>query len=431
MFSRRQLLTLFSIMVVLSLPGLAAGERPRPGPGRNNAAPHPTAISAIQVQPATLDELLQCLIGPNVEVANAVLNAAPGTAGRFTGGSTIVGLEDGIVLSSGNISTLAGPNLADDTSYDNGFPGDTDLDHLIPGYTTFDATFLEFDFTCDNPTVVSFQYVFASEEFNEWVGSPYNDVFGFFLNGTNIAVAPAVCSGAGLAVAINTVNCEEPYNPPNGPNCDCYRNNDLSDGGGLIDTEMDGLTQVFYATALILPGDNHIKLAIADAGDPVYDSNVMLTCQSFTCGEAPLTGACCFGPADDDCFLLSEAQCHAQGGSYLGDGVPCTSGPCEDWTGVDDAASAGVMQLVAAPNPSHGVTTIMYSLEAPGFVTIDVFDTAGGRVRRLAHGSDGAGPHAITWDGRDEDRRLVTSGTYFVRLTIGGASVVERFTIMR
>jgi flagellar hook capping protein FlgD len=430
MLSGKQLLTLFSVMIVVNLPGLAAGERPRPGPGRNNALPHYPGANAIVVQPATIDELLQCLIGPNVEIANAVLNAAPGTAGLFTGGSTIVGLDEGIVLSSGNIVTLVGPNLADETSYDNGYPGDADLDGLIPGYTTYDATILEFDFSCDNPTVVSFQYVFASEEYNEWVGSPFNDVFGFFLNGTNIAVSPAVCSGSGLPVAINTVNCEEPYNPPNGPNCDCYRNNDLSDGGGLIDTEMDGLTQVFYANAVIQPGDNHIKLAIADAGDPVYDSNVILTCQSFTCGAAPSTGGCCFGPGDDDCFLLSEAQCHAQGGSYLGDGVPCTSGPCEDWTAVDDAASA-VLRLVAAPSPSPGVTTINYSLEVSGFVTIDVFDAAGSRVRRLAQGSDAAGPHAIAWDGRDESGRSVASGTYFVRLTTGRVSLVERFVILR
>jgi hypothetical protein len=223
-----------------------------------------------------------------------------------------------------------GPNIADDLSFNNGYPGDADLDGLIPGYQTFDATILEFDFTCLQPTVISFQYVFASEEYNEYVASEFNDVFGFFLNGTNIALVPADCSSPGIPVAINNVNCENPYNPPNGPNCGCYRNNDLSDGGGSVNTEMDGLTQVFYASAQIVPGTNHIKLAIADAGDWVLDSNVMISCQSFVCEAPPVTGACCLG---DDCFLIGQEQCVTQGGVYLGDGVPCSPNPCEPTAG--------------------------------------------------------------------------------------------------
>ncbi|MFN8179785.1 MAG: choice-of-anchor L domain-containing protein [bacterium] len=321
------------VLSALTLLGLgfavaaSAAERPHPGPGRNNSVPHSPATQVV-VQEATLDQLLQCLIGPGVQVSNAVLTAAPGAAGLFTGGGPIIGIDQGLLLSSGNIVTLVGPNLLDDTSYDNAFPGDPDLDALIPGYTTFDATILEFDFSCVDPTVVSFQYVFGSEEYNEWVGSQYNDVFGFFLNGVNIATVPAICSNAGIPVAINNVDCENPYNPPAGPNCGCYRNNDLTDGGGAINTELDGLTQVFYATAKIQPGTNHLKLAIADAGDHVLDSDVMLHCQSFTCAAPPATGACCFGPLSDDCLLLGQQQCIKEGGVYLGDGVTCSPSPC-------------------------------------------------------------------------------------------------------
>jgi hypothetical protein len=136
---------------------------------------------------------------------------------------------------------------------------------------------------------------------------------------------PAVCSSPGIPVAINNVDCLDPYDPPNGPNCDCYRNNALPEGGGAIDTEMDGLTQVFYATAQIQPGTNHLKLAIADCGDGIYDSNVMIACQSFTCSAPPRTGACCFA---GDCFLLSGIDCLGQGGIYHGDDVPCYPSPC-------------------------------------------------------------------------------------------------------
>ena len=270
-------------------------------------------------------ELLQCLLGPDVTVTNAVLIAAAPAAGTFVGALDVIGFDQGIILSSGDIGTLAGPNTGDATSTDNLAPGDADLESLIPGYTTYDAAILEFDFECTTAQNVVFQYAFGSEEYNEWVNTPYNDVFGFFLNGTNIALAPIGCSNAGSPVSINNVNCGNPY-VGMGPNCDCFRNNDLDDGGGSINTELDGLTQVFYATGTIQSGTNHIKIAIADAGDQVLDSDVMIRCQSFTCGSVPTTGACCL--PSGQCVTLTLDDCTANGGTYYGDFVACTPSLC-------------------------------------------------------------------------------------------------------
>ncbi len=300
-------------------------QRPVATPGRPIQVSRPFQTTGIQVQEAGLAQLLQCLLGPGVQVSNATLTAAPSAAGLFTGGALILGIDQGIVLTSGNITTLVGPNLSDNTSFDNNLPGDPDLDALIPGYKTYDATILEFDFSCQNPASVSFQYVFGSEEYNEWVGSPYNDVFGFFLNGINIAAVPALCSNGGIPVAINNVDCQYPFSPPNGPNCDCYRNNALPEGGGSINTELDGLTQVFYATGQIQPGVNHMKIAIADAGDHILDSAVMIRCQTFVCAAAPSIGGCCEGT---ECFLKSQQECQDDHGTYLGDGVPCATPSC-------------------------------------------------------------------------------------------------------
>lgn len=309
-------------ILALAFPLVALGAaRPQP---RQDRPPRPK-VSAVQVQPADLNQIVQCLMGPNVEVSNAVLIAAPNAAGLFIGGTPAFGINQGVVLSTGNVTSIMGPNLWDDVSTDNSLPGDPDLDALIPGYVTFDATILEFDFECPDPTATSFQYVFTSDEYNEWVDTDFNDVFGFFLNGVNIAITPAICSSGGIPVAINNVNCGNPFAPPGGLNCDCYRNNALPDGGGTIDTEMDGLTQVFYATGQIQPGVNHMKIAIADAGDHVYDSNVLLRCQSFVCGEPPPVGACC---TPDECYLLDAVECIDEGGVYLGDGRTCYPDPC-------------------------------------------------------------------------------------------------------
>ncbi len=299
-------------------------------PAGTNYTP-PAGPRTISVVPAsTAQELLQCLVGPDVTILSATLTTAAGAAGTFSGALGVIGFDQGIILSSGNIATLVGPNTVDNATTQNGLPGDPDLDNLIPGFTTYDATILEFRFSCESSQNVSFQYVFGSEEYNEWVDSDYNDVFGFFLNGVNIADVPAVCSNPNIPVAINNVNCGNPY-VGSGPNCDCYRNNDLDDGGGAIDSEMDGLTQVFFATAAINPGINSIKIAIADAGDDVLDSNVMIRCESFTCAAPPPVGACCL--SSGACITLTYDDCSLQGGSYYGDLVPCVPNPCAQPTG--------------------------------------------------------------------------------------------------
>ena len=249
-------------------------------------------LSMICIDPPNLtpEDLVNMLIGPGVTVTNVTFTGANCAVGTFTGGSGIIGFESGIILSSGDIGLVRGPNTYDDTSWDNGLPGDEDLEELIPGFTTYDASVLEFDFTCESGAELQFQYILTSEEYNEWVFQYYNDVFGFFLNGVNIAVVPGTDN---TPVSIDNINCGNPYDPPNdGNNCNLFINNDLSDNGGYINTEMDGLTLVFTATESISAGQqNHIKLAIADAGDRVLDSNMFLVANSFTC--ALPRGACC------------------------------------------------------------------------------------------------------------------------------------------
>lgn len=314
---------ILALLVSLALTGAALAAEGRPT-GTNYVAKRGGGAN-LATPAASATELLQCLLGPGVTVTNATLTAAPMAAGTFNGTLGVIGFDQGIILSSGDINTLTGPNTGDAASTVNAGIGDPDLESLVPGYTTYDAAILEFDFTCSSAQDVVFQYVFGSEEYNEWVDTPFNDVFGFFLNGTNIAVAPAGCSGAGSPVSINNVNCGNPYVGA-GPSCNCYRNNDLEDGGGSINTELDGLTQVFFATGTILPGTNHIKIAIADCGDQVLDSDVMIRCQSFTCGGAPITGACCL--SSGQCVTLTSGDCAANAGTYHGDLSSCVPNPC-------------------------------------------------------------------------------------------------------
>jgi hypothetical protein len=180
-------------------------------------------------------------------------------------------------MTSGQASSAVGPNDSDSTTTANGFAGDTNLDTLIPGFSTFDATVLEFDFETAGGDLF-FNYVFASEEYNEYVNTSFNDVFGFFLDGVNIALIP----GTTTPVSIDNVNGGNPLGT-SASNPAFYINNDLSDGGPFYDIEYDGFTTKFTAQALGLGAGTHkIKLAIADAGDRILDSAVFIQAGSFS-----------------------------------------------------------------------------------------------------------------------------------------------------
>jgi len=301
-FHHRLLVAIALPCVLLLAPALTAAPPQRPAlkTGENNCR-QPVSSTARAISTHDLNagltptNLVTALLGPGVTVSNVTFTGANAAAGTFAGGTGIVGFESGIILSSGDISFVPGPNTQDDVSGVNAGIGDPQLDGLIPGYTTFDTVALEFDFSCTGTQIIQFQYAFTSEEYNEWVNSPFNDVFGFFLNGVNIALIPG---SSATPVSINNLNCDNPFNPPAGSFCNLYINNrcaDIPPGtfpcAGVRDTQMDGLTVVLTATATLNPGLNHIKLALADAGDQVLDSNVFIQGQSFSCG-AP-TGACC------------------------------------------------------------------------------------------------------------------------------------------
>jgi len=103
------------------------------------------------------------LAGPGVTVFNATLNC-PGTdqRGFFDGGSSIISIANGIVLTSGDINVpVTVPNDSTNSGLNQGGDGDADLDSLI-GDVTFDACILEFDFIPIADTV-TFKYVFGSE----------------------------------------------------------------------------------------------------------------------------------------------------------------------------------------------------------------------------------------------------------------------------
>ena len=253
--------------------------------------------------PLTIEDVAQTLLGQGVSIFNVTLTGAAASAGLFDGGASTIGLTSGIILSSGSVHGAKGPNDLDNTTTSFGNDGDADLTALA-GFTTHDASVLEFDFVPSGDKV-SFRYVFGSEEYNEFVSSQFNDVFGFFITGPGINGNFALVPGTGEPVSINSINGGNPFGTVPVSNPTLYRNNDPNDPGpATIDIQADGLTVVLTLTATVVPGEtHHMKLAIADAGDFVLDSWVFIQSGSFHTIEN-----CTNGIDDDDDGLIDGAD---------------------------------------------------------------------------------------------------------------------------
>jgi hypothetical protein len=68
------------------------------------------------------------------------------------------------------------------------------------------------------------------------------------------------------------------------------------------------------------------------------------------------------------------------------------------------------------PNPFNPVTSLKFRVARSGRVRIEVLDLAGRVVRRLVDQNFAAGPHEVTWDGRNDQGQAVASGVYLARM---------------
>ena len=252
-----------------------------------------TANAAVTPQTLVQNDLL----GAGIAVFNITTNipggADPRQFARFNNANSALPFNSGVMLSSGladnynntgNNSTMFGNDLFG--------AGDADLNLITAPSATFDAAVLEFDFIPLSDTV-RFRYVFASEEYPEYACANVNDAFGFFISGPGIAGAQNIAiipgSNPALPVAINTVNSGIPGISASIPHTCVAPNGSLAFSNLYVDNtvsatfQFDGLTTVLEAVAVVVPCSTyHIKLAIADAFDGIYDSAVFFEANSFS-----------------------------------------------------------------------------------------------------------------------------------------------------
>ncbi|MBL7964689.1 MAG: choice-of-anchor L domain-containing protein [Flavobacteriales bacterium] len=247
------------------------------------------------------------LLGPGVTATNITFLGDPNQLGTFNCVNCNVGIPQGMVMCTGDVAQIAGPNNSGGTTLGGGNfgIGDVDLDVISAPFTTNDRAVLEFDFVPTGDSI-KFNFVFGSEEYLEWVAANFNDVFGFFLSGpgitgpyTNSAVNIALIPGTTLPVTIDNVN--------DVTNAAFYVNN--GDGwtapqnGNPFYIQYDGFTTVMQARAQVICGETyHIKLAIADVLDASFDSGVFIEAGSFQSNLIDLTSNILSGGVDSVLF---------------------------------------------------------------------------------------------------------------------------------
>ena len=252
----------------------------------SNSAPYNTANQLIN----------NVLLGGGVSANNTSMFGDAIQIGFFNGINTNLGLDSGIVMSTGDIADLdptsfGGGNTPMNTNTDpdllnvaNSVPPLINQPFFVSGI--FDVATIEFDFIPTSDTV-SFNYVFGSNEYLTWVNSEYNDVFGFFISGPGITgpysspagfpngsinIATVPNSTPPLPITISSVN--------NVLNSQYYIDNQFTFPQTV---SCNGFTTLFNATTIVQCGETyHIRLALADGSDSSLDSWVFLEAGSFS-----------------------------------------------------------------------------------------------------------------------------------------------------
>lgn len=339
--------------------------------------------------PNTYLDMVNALFGTGLTISNVVIHCDTTQLqmGWFNnGGTTAMPYQEGLVMTSGNILNVVGPNSQTGMTMDLNAAGDLDLDSIIMPITTYDRGVIEFDLLPALDTF-SVHYIFGSEEYNEFAGGGINDVFAFFISGPNPVGGTytkenfAKIPGTTQPVAINNVNCV--VNPM------YYVCNTVEDIGlcslntcplnnSLTSLEYDGLTVDLDAYIPVIPLQTyHIKLAIADGADGILDSGVFLQGGGISCrGQGPQSVA--FNP------------------------------------------QAGT-SLKSFPNPSEGILNIQMNFKQQTKANLSLTDIFGKTIAVIQEGEMTAGTHTLSYDAS-----ALPKGCYLLTLTTEKGSSVQK-----
>lgn len=231
---------------------------------------------------STPSEIIQSVVSGQTTINITNIDCPASALATFEAGpNSNLGMEKGILLTCGSAANVANPgSFFTSTAYN--IDGDADLDYLsqINGNNAAsnDACVVEMDVFASTDEI-TFEYVFGSEEYPEFTGSTFNDIFAFLVSGPGIVGDPNIGNQENIAtlpdgtfIQINSVN--------HNTNWEYYRDN--LDGQSVaydgLTSDSLGVKKSLTAKITTIPCNTyHLKLAVADRGDWSFDSGVFIS----------------------------------------------------------------------------------------------------------------------------------------------------------
>ena len=181
---------------------------------------------------------------------------------------------------------------------------------------------------------------------------------------------------------------------------------------GFIDARNGG-SYLAEATLRYTAGERyHVRMEV----DPVE--------RRYTVAVAPEGGAevviaegYAFRTEQQSVTALQFLSMYTNSGTHRIENVVVTEAPAA--TDIEQPLTFEAVLGNSYPNPFRDRVHIPYTVKMPGRVYIEVFNQLGQRVHVLVDGEHAPGTYTLTWDGRDAEGRLVSSGVYVFRMKAG------------
>lgn len=193
--------------------------------------------------------------------------------------------EDGIILSTGNISNSTGPKTLPSYSGDgnSSWIGDVDMNNFLGSSNFVNASSIEFDFIA-NSSQINFDFLFASEEYGQYQCN-LSDGIVFLLKDmvtgvtTNIAVVPQTSTSIG----VSTIRDNLYNNSCSSVNSQYFDKFNGGTNAATSPVNFFGTTKAMNASSVVIQGRQYkLKIVVADRFDFQYDSAIFLKAGSFS-----------------------------------------------------------------------------------------------------------------------------------------------------
>jgi len=85
----------------------------------------------------------------------------------------------------------------------------------------------------------------------------------------------------------------------------------------------------------------------------------------------------------------------------------------------------------AYPNPFNPITTLRYDLPEDSFVTFEIYDVIGRKIKSLISSNRAAGYHSINWDSTNDYGESVSTGMYIYVIQSGNFIQSKKMVLLK